>query len=422
MKGKRSSKQRINSFKLLDQDILCVVFAFLDLFDIVRCSAVCKSWNIIISKSRLMHSLYLKQWSNEASSSSIDMGKSLNVVLEDLATRRHRSALVDGSFIVDQWKGHTSGIDNCRMKMGLILTGGGDKCMRLWSSANYKCLEEYALSDLGPLVDFDFDESKVVGLAGTRICIWRRHGNRSIFPSREGTFTKGLCMRYMDPEAMVGCADGTVRVFDMYSKSCSRIIRMHASQVKCLAVGEDQLVLSGSSNGNITAYGLLSDQRVANLKPTNLRGGIDTLCYNPPSHLVFAGSSNGYAACWDLRKMQSLWSLRVSPNAIYSMQHLRHDTSTLVVGGVDGVLRILDQNTGEILTKCVMDQSNAKLTSTRSLYGSVERRKVKRLTEDATIGDIPITARPPVKCLAVGMGKVVTIHNTEYIRMWKFNM
>lgn len=33
--------------------------------------------------------------------------------------------------------------------------------MRLWSSENYKCLEEYSLSDLAPLVDFDFDESKV---------------------------------------------------------------------------------------------------------------------------------------------------------------------------------------------------------------------------------------------------------------------
>lgn len=33
--------------------------------------------------------------------------------------------------------------------------------MRLWSSENYKCMEEYSLSGLTPLVDFDFDESKV---------------------------------------------------------------------------------------------------------------------------------------------------------------------------------------------------------------------------------------------------------------------
>ena len=128
--------------------------------------------------------------------------------------------------------------------------------MRLWSSESYKCLREYSLGDEIPLVDFDFDESKVgfyyadvlsspksehvvtfqilkyqkmllnldymicsfffnfnnkqvclllgifafmqvVGLVGTRICIWRRHGSRSIFPTRAGTFTKGLCMRYV---------------------------------------------------------------------------------------------------------------------------------------------------------------------------------------------------------------------------------
>lgn len=30
---------------------------------------------------------------------------------------------------------------------------------------------------------------------------------------------------YFDPEAVVGCDDGAVRVFDMYSRKCSQIIR-----------------------------------------------------------------------------------------------------------------------------------------------------------------------------------------------------
>jgi len=38
---------------------------------------------------------------------------------------------------------------------------------------------------------------EIVGLVGTRISIWRRNGQRSIFPSRAGTFPKGLCMRYV---------------------------------------------------------------------------------------------------------------------------------------------------------------------------------------------------------------------------------
>lgn len=33
--------------------------------------------------------------------------------------------------------------------------------MRLWSLESYKCIEEYSIPDGVPLVDFDFDESKV---------------------------------------------------------------------------------------------------------------------------------------------------------------------------------------------------------------------------------------------------------------------
>ncbi|XP_024019859.1 F-box/WD-40 repeat-containing protein At3g52030-like isoform X2 [Morus notabilis] len=90
--------------------------------------------------------------------------------------------------------------------------------------------------------------------------------------------------------------------------------------------------------------------------------------------------------------MRILWDKRVSPNVIYSLQHLRNDRSTLVVGGIDGV----------------------------GNYGVVERAKGRRLVEDAHIDSIPRSDRPPITCLAVGMKKIVTTHNNKYIRMWKF--
>lgn len=34
--------------------------------------------------------------------------------------------------------------------------------MRLWSLESYKCVGEYPIPDKVPLVDFDFDESKVI--------------------------------------------------------------------------------------------------------------------------------------------------------------------------------------------------------------------------------------------------------------------
>ncbi|KAG6677001.1 hypothetical protein I3842_14G005400 [Carya illinoinensis] len=423
--GERSQSKRIKSeggtttIQSLDHDILCMIFAFLDFFDLVRCSVVCKFWNTIISKSKLLQIFYSKQQrdSMDFTNNSTYSERSLKMYLEKLAMKHHRLSLLEGMIDVDHWKGHSAGVDQCRMKMGLILTGVGDKVMRLWSLESYKCVEEYSASDTIPLVDFDFDESKIVGLVGTRICIWSRNGKRSIFLSSQGTFVKGLCMRYYDPEAVVGCEDGTARIFDIYSRKCSRIIRMHAGPVKCLCLSDDHLILSGSSLGSITISGISSDQRVATLRSTDSTG-IRTLCYNASSHLVFAGSTAGYASCWDLRTMRSLWETRVSPNVVYSLQHLRNDTSTLVVGGIDGVLRILDQNTGQVLSSCVMEGN--MLSISQNSLGAIGRKKGMRLSEDTCIDSIPRSDRPPITCLAVGMNKVVTTHNSRYIRLWKF--
>ncbi|KAL6129703.1 hypothetical protein ACLB2K_073052 [Fragaria x ananassa] len=415
----------------LDHDILCIIFSFLDFFDLARCSVVRKTWSGIINKSKLLEALYYKKWQMGLVGAESRSGgcpeKYLNVYLEEMALQHHRVALEQGRVHVDHWRAHSVGVDQCRKKMGLLLTGIGDKVMRLWSLESYKCVGEYPIPDKVPLVDFDFDESKIVGLVGSRICIWRRNGIRSIFPSREGTFPKGLCMRYCDPDAVVGCVDGTARIFDMYSQRCSQIVKMHAGPVTCLCLSEDQLILSGSSLGSISVYGVLSDQQVAELRSTHSTG-IRTLCFNPSSHLLFSGSTSGYVDCWDIRTWRSLWETRVSPNVVYSMQHLRNDTSSLVVGGIDGVLRILNQNTGEVVSRFVLEgnllsSSSSSSSSHQHVVGSgtVQRMIGRRLSQNASIDSIPRSSRPPITCLAVGMKKVITTHNNKYIRTWKFN-
>lgn len=110
----------------------------------------------------------------------------------------------------------------------------------------------------------------------------------------------------------------------------------------------------------------------------------------------------------------------MSPNVVYSIQHLHNDISTLVVGGIDGVLRVLDQNTGVVISSYVMDH-NTLSSSSGYTHGLTERHIGKKLSKDAHIDKIPRITRPPITCLAVGMNKVVTTHNGKYVRMWKFN-
>lgn len=54
---------------------------------------------------------------------------------------------------------------------------------------------------------------------------------------------------------------------------------MHAGPVTCLCLSDDQLILSGSSLGSITVSGLLSDQRVAELRSSHSIGYILCMLY-----------------------------------------------------------------------------------------------------------------------------------------------
>ncbi|MCD7464486.1 hypothetical protein HAX54_052847 [Datura stramonium] len=166
----------------------------------IRCSAVSTSWEKAVYKLKLDQTEYFKQQHsdpnglNDASFSQ----RSLSEQAEQLAMERHRLALQRCPADVFQWKGHSVGVNQCRMKMGKVLTGS-------------------------PLIDFDFDESKVVGLVGTRICIWNH------------------------PEAVIGCEDGMFFVFDSIQQKVFPNNKDGQRACYLLSFTDDQLLVSGSS-------------------------------------------------------------------------------------------------------------------------------------------------------------------------------
>lgn len=101
---------------------------------------------------------------------------------------------------------------------------------------------------------------------------------------------------------------------------------------------------------------------------------------------------------------------------IYAVHHLANYSSSLAVGGLDGVLRILNQDTGEVLSSFVAD---AAPTSTG--HDMVEVIKGRSLGDDSNLDSILRYRRPPITRLAVGMNKIVTTHGQKYIRMWRFS-
>ncbi|KAL6870828.1 hypothetical protein ACP4OV_014676 [Aristida adscensionis] len=429
----------------LNDDILRSVFSRLDdHFDLARCSAVCNSWNRIIETAHLMRDLYYKR-NPRARGSNANI--SMKSYFEELAMDEHASSLSRGPGDVYQWIGHPMRANLCRMKSGSILTGVGDKILRLWSAESCKFMNEYNVPNAKTLVDFDFDENKIVGLTSSQLCIWRRSEPRSIFQSGGASFNHGLCMSYADPEVVIGCEDGRAFVYDMYSRSCSSIYRLHSSPVTCLTISDDQLIVGGSTFGNIAIADQTSGQKLGVLKSAYAPLVIRCLSFSTNSHMIFAGSSAGYAHCWDLRihgytvgnaileiniaavnervklhvlrTFRPLWETRVSPNVIYSAHHLPGDTATLAVGGIDGVLRLICQSTGETIRSFVVDAERPAELASRSRQ-QIEKKRIRQVPPDAPLDNIPRRLRPQITSLSVGMKKMVTTHGENFIRVWKF--
>ncbi|CDY29057.1 BnaC07g32630D [Brassica napus] len=155
--ARKTRRRAPTSIESLDADILCMIFSFLDLFDLVHCTVVCNSWHAVIKKLKLLQSSCRKM--HQLGSTSLEQPREIDV--EDFAMKHHKMALLRGRIEIERWEAHSHRFSQCRMKKGLLLTGVGDKVMRLWSLDSYKCMEEYSLPDAASLVDFDFDESKV---------------------------------------------------------------------------------------------------------------------------------------------------------------------------------------------------------------------------------------------------------------------
>lgn len=119
--------------------------------------------------------------------------------------------------------------------------------------------------------------------------------------------------------------------------------------------------------------------------------------------------------------MRSVWQTRVSPNVLYSMDHLRDHTSTLVMGGIDGVLRVVDEISGKVLSSCILNQ-NTSGSICAEASNKLSRKKGRRIAEDTRLELMHKASRPSINSLAVGFQKVVTIHDDDYIRVWKFRI
>ncbi|KAL4421757.1 hypothetical protein ABPG77_009740 [Micractinium sp. CCAP 211/92] len=137
------------------------------------------------------------------------------------------------------------------------------------------------------------------------------------------------CACAWDQFCAVGCADGTVRVLDLFSGACSKLLRLHGSRgVAALQAvrgpGGADLFVSGGSDGRLlitdVASGLTLAEAVAPRGEADVR--LACLALDPVSGLLLAGGSE--AACRILHRWSAGQHLRGLPSPAQRLDMARN--------------------------------------------------------------------------------------------------
>ncbi|KAI5082896.1 hypothetical protein GOP47_0002639 [Adiantum capillus-veneris] len=419
----------------LPSDGLLNIFSLLSPTSLARCCLVCSSWNKTITNSPLWMNHCLKarkDWLQHSSKTSAT--RKINSLDDETHEQadwktqyvkvQRKILLVFGSVLVKEWRGHSKRVECCRFKMESFVTGSSDGVVHAWSSMTSKCLATYIVPNKGRVVDLEFDENKMLAISGTEIYVWNR-AKGSLLRHIQGHNQSLHSMCYADPEVLVGCCDGTIRVFDIYSGQCARIFRQHADRVTCIVLDvSSSLLMSGSADGTVELCDSLTGRKICCLLPSSPPQEVHSLHLFSCQSMLVGCTSKGSVYAWDVRKQKLLWTVRIGANCIASLHSPSYDATTLVTGGINGVITILDMGSGAVLRKFVVahDETQTKgnsLNKSKGNSGVAEHAQAK-ITYSSK--GIPSNIRPPILCLKAGMTRIVTTHPDGMIRVWHFKL
>lgn len=347
-------------FDDLSCEILCGIFSRLPPISIAHCAAVCSSWHHTVSStSGLWRSAYfldqtrLKLHRTEtASSSTAEEKKNADDDEEDGFRTRYigeeqRTRLARGPVSTRSWRAHSGRVNCCRMVMGQIVSGSSDRTVRVWCAKTFKCTEQYKVPEKAPVVQVEFDAAKVMGAAGKDVFVWSRTGSRRLL-RRMGGHSEICSICVADSDLAMGCTDGTVRVFDLYSSRCTQMFRMHTEAVKGVVMDmATQSMASASNDGTVQLFDARSGERYGSLfKPPSMTG-ISCLHSSPLDHRLFAATMGGHLFCYDLRNRKPCWNVRVGGGALTCMDSPSYSSATIGVGGIDGEIKVFEVASAE---------------------------------------------------------------------------
>jgi WD40 repeat protein len=250
-----------------------------------------------------------------------------------------------------------------------IVSGSNDGTIRLWDVHSSEMI-------LGPLnchfryissVAFSSDGTRIVSGTGdsiysslkSNIRLWETHtGNQVLGPLLQGHKEPVTSVMFSpdDTHIVSGCVDGTVRVWDLRSRTTINQFEGHTGAVNTVAFSPDGTrILSGSKDQTVRFW----DVQANNTWSTPLEGHsepVASVAFSPDGRYIISGSahrdiflslSTGAIGMWDVRSGQVITCLWKKLPGMMSIA-LSSDGTRIVAGCADHTVKVVDARSGEI--------------------------------------------------------------------------
>jgi eukaryotic-like serine/threonine-protein kinase len=150
----------------------------------------------------------------------------------------------------------------------------------------------------------------------------------------------------------VGCADGTIEIWDLNTEKVVQRLPGHESHVYSVAFSTNpQRLASASADRTIRVWDLESGEKV--FQKTGHTGDYAGMSHmvalSADGQLVVAGGEDGFATIWDANDGQQVHRLPEQHEPTAACSTFSRDGRLVATGSWAGVLRIWDVSTGQLL-------------------------------------------------------------------------
>ncbi|MBW4610813.1 MAG: NACHT domain-containing protein [Hassallia sp. WJT32-NPBG1] len=250
----------------------------------------------------------------------------------------------------------------------ILASASRDQSIRLWQVTTGRCLKTLqGYTGRVWAVAFSSDGEFLASGCDQTVGIWNVGDTPSLLLSetlreRDALRTESLCERkglktlhghtcevstlaFIENEQIAsGSYDRTIRIWDIITGQCLRILRGHTGFIFSLTCSPDAKTLaSGSADNTIKLWDIQTGQCFKTLEQHT--DWVFSIAWSPDGQILASSSSDGIIKLWNTKTWECLKTLQGHQSWVYAIA-FSPDAQTLVSGGSDQMIKLWDVKTG----------------------------------------------------------------------------